>query len=79
MIVITGNKLKQGHRGQMNFVTNSVGIVKPRSLSCLQTSGSSYAMPVYTLVSGPRWLTCLRSLINTEVESEAWFEKQHTK
>lgn len=79
MIRITGKKLKQGHRGQMNFVTNSVGIVKPRSLSCLKTSGSNYAMPFSTLVSGPRWLTCLRSLINIEVEREASFEKQHSK
>ena len=53
--------------------------MKPRSLSCLKNSGSNYAMPFCTLVSGPRWLTCLRSSINTEVESEAQSKKQHSK
>lgn len=70
-MIITGNKLKQGHRGQMNFITNSVAIVKPRSLSRLKTSGSNYAMSFHTVASDPRWLTCLRTLINMEVESEA--------
>jgi len=55
----------------MNFVTNSVCTVKPRSLSWLKSSASNYALPFYAMVSGPRWPTCLRSLINTEVESEA--------
>lgn len=79
MIIITGNKLKQGHRGQMNLITNSIAIVKPRSLSCLKTSGSNYAMPFHTVASDPRWLTCLRTLINMEVEGEAQLEKQHSK
>lgn len=54
----------------MNFITNPVVMVKPRSLSCLKTSGSNYAMPFHTVASDPRWLTCLRTLINIEVESE---------
>lgn len=79
MLIITGNKLKQGQWGQMNFITSSVVIVKPRSLSFLKTSGSNYAMPFYTVASGPRWLTCLRTLINSKVGSEAEIEKQHSK
>lgn len=63
----------------MNLITNSFAIVKPRSLSCLKTSGSNYAMPFHTVASDPRWLTCLRTLINMEVEGEAQLEKQHSK
>lgn len=63
----------------MNFITNSVVIVKPRSLSCLKISGSNYALPFYTVASGLRWLTCLRTLINTKVESEAQLEQQQMR
>lgn len=68
VVVITGNRIKQSHKGQINFLTNSVVIVKPRSLSCLKTSGSNYAMLFYTVACGPR---CLRTLVNTDVEGEA--------